>query len=325
MYILKRTLLFLFVSSVISQGLFAQQVEQYSMQSLNMEQYNPAYTGTKDAIEIKGVIRRQWTSFPGSPSTTILNANMPLFIARGGIGLNFKKLNIGAQQNTAVGISYSYHQPLGNGILSGGINLLYSQFQLDGSLLRTPEGDYSEPGFINHNDQKLVKEISNIDIPHLSLGLAYIGEGFKSGVALLNANQPIGQKDSLSYTYNRHLLFNTALNINLGFNIVLRPSVIVRTDFKKVQTEITALFEYNDNITLGVALRGYNSTTIDAIPIITGIHLNDYLSLYYSYDISLSGLRTSHTGSHEVMLNYSLSKTIGKGKPPIIIYNPRTW
>lgn len=321
---MKRTLLYI-VFLVVSQGLLAQQVEQYSMQALNLEQYNPAYTGIKQAIEVKGVLRRQWTSFPGSPSATVLNAHMPLFIARGGIGLNFKKLNIGAQQNTAIGISYSFHQPLNSGILSGGINLMYSQFQLDGSLIRTPDGDYSEPGFINHHDQKLVKEISSIDIPHLSLGVAYIGENFKSGVSLLNANQPIGKKDSLSYTYNRHLLFNTAFKISLGSNITLRPSVIVRTDFKKVQTEITALFEYNDNITLGVAFRGYNSNTIDAVPIITGIHLNDYLSLYYSYDVGLSRLRTSHTGSHEIMLNYSLSKTIGKGKPPIIIYNPRTW
>lgn len=295
------------------------------MQMLNVEQYNPAYTGLQDAIEIKGVYRKQWATFPGSPSAAVLNTHMPLYIARGGIGLTFKNLQIGAQHNTSLGISYSYHQSLSNGILSGGVSLQYSQFRLDGSSLRTPDGNYSEPGLINHNDQKLVSEIANIDIPHVSLGFAFVNEKFKTGISLLNANQPIGNRDSLSYTYNRHILFNTELLFELGNNITFKPSVFIRTDFVKVQTEISALFEYNNNINLGVAFRGYNSKTIDAIPIITGVRLNDYLSLYYSYDIGLSGLKTSHSGSHEVMLHYSLSKTIGKGQPPIIIYNPRTW
>jgi len=303
----------------------AQQVEQYSMQMFNLEQYNPAYTGMKESIEVKAALRKQWVSFPGSPSSTVLNAHMPLYIAGGGIGLSFKNLKIGAQQNTAFGIAYSYHQSLGNGTLSGGVSLNYSQFRLDGSLLRTPDGDYSEPGLINHNDQKLVKEITNVEIPHISVGVAFVNNNFKAGLSLLNANRPVGKRDSLSYTYHRHLLFNAERSFDLGRSIVFTPSLFVRTDLKKVQTEISALFRYNDNITLGVAFRGYNSKTIDAIPIITGIRLNDYLSLYYSYDIGLSKLRTNQAGSHEVMLTYSLSKTIGKGKPPIIIYNPRTW
>ncbi len=321
---MKKALLYI-VLLITSKGLTAQQVEQYSMQMLNLEQYNPAYTGLKESIEIKGVLRKQWVSFPGSPATTILNAHMPLFIARGGIGVSFKKLKIGIQQNTSLGIAYSYHKTIGNGTLSTGLSLHYSQFQLDGSLIRTPEGDYSEPGLINHNDEKLIATISNINIPHFSLGFAFVNDRFKSGITLLNANRPIGKKKDLSYTYNRHLLINTEYAFDIGTEIVLRPSIIIRTDLIKVQTEISALFEYKNNITLGVAFRGYNSNSVDAIPIITGIRLNDYLSLYYSYDIALSGLRTNQTGTHEIMLNYSLSKIIGKGKPPIIIYNPRTW
>ena len=62
----------------------------------------------------------------------------------------------------------------------------------------------------------------------------------------------------------------------------------------------------------------------DAVALIGGIKLNEKITFGYSYDLTLSGLSNVSNGTHEVLLNYNLGKQIGQGKPPIIIYNPRS-
>ena len=47
------------------------------------------------------------------------------------------------------------------------------------------------------------------------------------------------------------------------------------------------------------------------------------ISFYYTYTIPLSSLRTATTGSHEVMVRYTINQKLGRGILPPIIYNPR--
>ncbi|MFQ5447342.1 MAG: type IX secretion system membrane protein PorP/SprF, partial [Saprospiraceae bacterium] len=61
-----------------------------------------------------------------------------------------------------------------------------------------------------------------------------------------------------------------------------------------------------------------------AIAVLAGFKLSESIKLAYAYDFTLSNLSTVSSGSHEIMLNYNLGKPIGKGRPPKIIYNPRS-
>jgi hypothetical protein len=81
---------------------------------------------------------------------------------------------------------------------------------------------------------------------------------------------------------------------------------------------------YNENIFTGASLRGYNNQTLDAVALVAGFKLSEKITLGYSYDITLSNLNTVSNGSHEILVNYNLGKPIGKGRPPAIIYNPRS-
>jgi hypothetical protein len=87
--------------------------------------------------------------------------------------------------------------------------------------------------------------------------------------------------------------------------------------------DFTTVVRYNDNIMIGTSFRGYNAQTVDAVVVMAGIKVTSDVTLAYSYDLPLSGLSVTNSGSHEVMLNYNLNREIGGGRLPKIIYNPR--
>ena len=81
---------------------------------------------------------------------------------------------------------------------------------------------------------------------------------------------------------------------------------------------------YNENIFVGGSLRGYHGNSIDAVALMGGFKLSEKISIGYAYDLGLSRLKTVNSGAHEILLNYNLGAPIGQGKPPSIIYNPRS-
>ena len=83
------------------------------------------------------------------------------------------------------------------------------------------------------------------------------------------------------------------------------------------------IFNINGNVFGGVGLRGYNSSSLDAMSITAGLSLGRHYRLSYSYDIGLSELKRVNEGSHEILLNYNLKKMIGLGNTPKVEYNPR--
>jgi hypothetical protein len=88
--------------------------------------------------------------------------------------------------------------------------------------------------------------------------------------------------------------------------------------------DFSLITRYNENIFIGASLRGYHSESLDAVALIGGFKLSEKITIGYSYDLTLSSLKTASNGSHEILLNYNLGKAIGKGRPPKIIYNPRS-
>ena len=83
--------------------------------------------------------------------------------------------------------------------------------------------------------------------------------------------------------------------------------------------------EYNDNLFGGVAFRGYNNDSRDALVIMGGFKISNNIKLGYSYDVTLSDLQLVSSGSHEILLNYNLNKRYVFSKPPNTIYHPRAF
>jgi len=313
------TLFSLFLSCQLA---VAQQSPQYSIYMFNKYAFNPSYAGLDNSISLTGVYRQQWAGLPESPKQQSVNVHTPFYFAGGGLGLAVENQTLGAQGQTSFALTYSYHLPVGDGILSLGASGGYVQRSLDGSKIRTPDGKYDE--LILHNDQTLPDTKISGGGMTFNFGAYYKAEQLEIGISALNlSEQQIDLNGNVAFQLSRSYYLNLGYSLDIGKNVVLLPSVLLKSTFLQTQIDFSALFRYNDNIFVGGSFRGYNSETIDGVAIIGGFKLNEKITIAYAYDLTLSELSTVSNGSHEIMLNYNLGKVIGKGKPPHIIYNPR--
>lgn len=312
------SLLFLLCAS----SLGAQQPMQFSQYMFNKYQMNPAYAGFDFSLNVTGIYRSQWNEFANSPVSQNINAHLPMYLLNGAVGINVANEQIGYFNNTLSTISYNYVYETRIGLFSGGIKGGFIQSALNGSALRSPDGIYEGRTF-SHNDLTL-SEISQTGIGVLyGAGVYFIGNYFETGVSL-------SQLPSQSVSYNptkvefipyMNFYFESEIDINDFLSI--SPSLLIKTDFIETQIDVSSVAKFNGNIFGGIGLRGYNSKSIDAAVLIAGWKFNEHYTLSYAYDIGLSALRSSHEGTHEILLSYNLNKLIGAGLPPKIIYNPR--
>ncbi len=312
-----------FVIAAFSSKSFAQQPAQYSLFMLNKYHYNPAYNGLDESLSLTSVFRKQWVGLTGAPLNVNFNAHLPIEYLSSGVGLGFEYDVIGAYKNLSIRASYSYILDFGDkGKLSLGMAGRFLQKNLDGSQLLTPQGDY-ESG-INHNDP--IVPIVNETGSSFSFDVAayYKHAFFEIGIAAINLTQPTLQlATEAKVTYNRAYFLNASGTIKLNNFLDLHPSFLLKTDFVKFQPELALLIKWNENVFGGVAFRGFDTLSLDAVVFIAGMHITPNLMLAYSYDLSIGSLNSYNSGSHEVVLNYNLNKKIGKEIPSKIIFNPR--
>ncbi len=319
--IIRRSLLFsfLYLSIVTCYG---QQAMQFSQYMFNKYQMNPAYAGFDFSLNVTGVYRSQWNEFATAPTTQSINAHLPLYFLNGAMGISVSNEQLGYFNNTMGTVSYNYVYESSIGLFSAGLKAGFMQSTLNGSALRSPDGEYEGQTF-NHNDPTL-SEISQSGVGVIyGAGVYFIGDFFEGGLSITELpSQRISLNDT-KVELAPYLNFYFESGIYINDELTLTPTLLVRTDFVEVQTDLSLVAKLSGNIFGGIGLRGYNSTTIDAAVILAGWRFNEHYTLSYGYDIGLSSLRGSHEGSHEILLNYNLNKLIGAGLPPKIIYNPR--
>jgi type IX secretion system PorP/SprF family membrane protein len=303
----------------------AQQATQHSLYMLNPYNFNPAYAGLNKSLNASIGYRTQWVGLDGNPKTTFATMDLPLSIISSGVGISFQSESIGARNGLNAKVSYNYIKKIGDGQLSFGASGGIVQGTLDGSKLRTPEGDYTQ-GTLDHRDNILSLASVRGLVPTFDLGVFYKNEKLEGGLSILNITEPSLKLDgdkAVSATLKRGYMGFIAANFNLLSSITVHPSVMIKSDAVQTQIDFSTFFKYNDNIFLGASFRGYNKNSIDAVAILGGLRLNPKLQLAYSYDLGLSELKNVTQGSHEIMLQYNLGKEFGRGKLPPIIYNPR--
>lgn len=300
-----------------------QQATQYSMYMLNPFAYNPAYAGLDYSLSATGVYRNQWVGLAGSPEQQLLQAHMPLYLLGGGIGIQLENDRLGVEQHLRASLSYAWHRTVGRrGIFSLGVRAGLHQAVLDGTLMRTPGGNY-EGATIDHQDLLLPGARMQALSPNAMLGAFYQSDYLEVGLAVENPVPIELQFDGFSYTPARSYNAIVRYRWDIDRTWMLQPSVMVKSIIDQTQVDFSALIYYNDNIMGGASFRGYHSYSVDAAVLMAGFRLTEQIWLSYAYDITLSPLRQVSAGSHEVMIHYNLGKPIGRGKLPPIIYNQR--
>ncbi len=305
-------------------GLAAQQLAQYSLYMLDPVQLNPAYAGLGNTLVATASYRSQWASLPGSPVGQRISAHLPISVISSGIGISGEQDVLGARRYARFGLDYNFQLVGRRSVLSFGLNARMNQLQLDGGLLRTASGVYNEPNIVLHNDDLL--PITQINNQQLSFGLGayYQGERIEAGVSVLHLNAPSIALNDIDWLLERQYNVFLRAQFDLFGAWQVFPTMLLRSDGIQTQADFSALLRHENTIFLGASFRGYNENSSDAVILMAGLNVSPQITLAYAYDLTLSGLRSVQSGSHEILVQYNLGKPIGQGSPPPIIYFPRT-
>lgn len=313
--------LLFFLSHTLVNG---QQSPQYSLFGWNKMNWNPAFAGLDHSLSVTGHVRSQWQGISDNPETQQINAHFPVYFLSSGFGLLLENDATGPFSNLRIGLNYSYQLDLGNGILSLGLALEQVQRDLDGTRILTPDGSYQDGLPLDHADGTLpLSRVSGSTI-NFSTGVYYYTEKFEAGFSIRNLTEPSIDLETTAILLNRHYFAFASYDYYLGSAFMLQPAVQLSLVNGNLQTNAGVSIHYNDNIFAGASLRGYSSSTNDAIAIMAGVKLSENLRLAYAYDAGISGLTNAHSGSHEILINFNLNKQIFGGRLPKIIYNPRS-
>jgi len=307
-------------------GVFAQQDPQLSNYMFNVLEFNPAYAGSENMVSGVLQARTQWDGITGHPFTGLLGVHTPIPTINSGLGIEVTDDQEG-QLNTFTGhINYAYLIKFSRkSVLSLGVQGGVMQASLDGANLRSPQGVYTG-GTINHNDPLIPVGFATSTAPDAGAGAYFhtdkLGLGF-SVQHILPSNflfsGPAGNSEiSAMPTYYGY----GSYYIKLSGTLTLRPCFLIKADDTHQQGDIDMMLLYKDVFYIGAGYRGISTTDEDAGIVLLGIKLTDNWFLGYSYDLTISGLASYESGTHELFLKYTYA-LIRPPKPGKSIYTPR--
>lgn len=313
-------LLLLLVLSVVPE-LKAQQEIQFTQYIFNTLSVNPAYAGYKDQWFAQMALRNQWAGLEGAPKTgqVSIDGILSPYSRNIGAGLQVTSDKLGPQTATTVYMNYAYRLRLNDEDtkrLSFGIAAGIGSYGLDGSEFSPVDG----------SDGSVFSGNENVWKWNLRLGMYYYSPKWYAGVSVMNVldnddNNIFGTDDSYyNIIQNRHIYFITGAIFDLNPDLKLRPSILVKEDFKgPTSLDLNAMLIFNEKFWFGAGYRtgislwekdykDYSPGKLETTNAITGIvqfYVTDRFRIGYSYDYMLNTLGNTENGSHELTLGYT--------------------
>lgn len=286
----------------------AQQDPQYTMYMWNMLAVNPAYAGSKDALEVTAVGRRQWVGLPGAPATDAILFHTPLRGTGLGIGGSVAGDRTGPMRSTRSSIDLAYrirtgkHTRLSFGIKSG-INSTSIK------LSEIPGVDPEDPVFMSD----LPARIS----PNVGFGIHYWGRVGYVGLTMpriLTTTHSMDTRwsETVLYREARHVHLLAGMIAKLSSDLVFKPSFMVKaTPGAPLAADLSAHLIHRDRIWMGLSYRSAKELSATL-----AMRFAERFKLGYAYDLSFSQLTSYHGGSHELMLGYELRSVQNRVRSP---------
>lgn len=278
----------------------AQQDIQITQNMFNKFAVNPAYAGATSNLNASVLHRSQWVGFEGAPTSQIFNLEVPVYALAGGVGLNVVNDAIGnGFRYRQVGATYAFRGKLGDETFLGlGFNAGFFNIDFNyDTWLASDGGDGS-------NDPHIPDVDASAIVPDFGVGAYLQYKNFNFGVSsthIVEFDAELdGGKDAV-YGSNRHYYFIGEANFEMNRLWSIAPSVFIKTDEVKPQFDFATNFIYKDLFTVGAAYR-----TFDAVAIMASYKYDNKILVGYSYDITISELKSYQSGSHEVFVRYSL-------------------
>ena len=292
-----------FVINTSVWGQFDAQITQYMYNKTIM---NPAAVGEQQMIEIFGLQRLQWISIDNAPRTTFLSVHSPFSVGNSqhGGGLRLVNDEFGIFSNQQFSLQYAYKFKLGEGKLSIGTNIGFSNIVFKGDSVHLVESDYFSPA----QDPIIpTTSVSGMGLD-LGLGIYYSTKDWYAGMSVLHLPETSIQLGDVGDFFTKRLY-----TVSGGYNFELKnpdyklkTSALIITDLVSWNPNVSLLLDYKDKYWGGLSGR------LDAISFLLGIRVLNGLMIGYSYDLPITTIIAVSHGSHEICLGYEFSLAFDK-------------
>ena len=276
------------IFSLSSLGLFAQQDPMFTHYMFNMSTVNPGSVGHTDYSSVMNVNRYQWVGFDGAPRTHTLNADIPIQKIHCGAGFTYVMDKVGPEKTNNFYIDYAYHLKVADNLKLGlGLKAGFRVFSS------------SLTNLTNEADPEFASNINGKITPNFGVGAFLYNDKFYVGLSspkILNHRYV----NSVNGGEKRHYFLVSGYVLPIKTDLIFKPSVYIKyIEGAPVSFDITANFLLKNTVWFGVMYRRG-----DAIGFLTQLELNDRFRFGYTYDLTLSKIRTVSKGTHEIMLAY---------------------
>ena len=263
---------------------------------------NSAYTGSRDALNITGFYRNQWTGFDGAPTSQSLTVHTPFMKQKMGLGLSIEHDNIGINNKMSLQLSYAYRLQLGFGRLALGV---HGQVKRD-------DMDWTNTNPNSSTDQSIPYTDNSLFLPNVGTGIYFDNDFMYLGLSV-----PYLIENKLDYSgntanvstgsvQNRHYYLMTGGIIPLAENLLMKPAIMARYVVDSpVEVDFNLSFLINEFLWLGASVRTGNTYSA-----IAQLHLKQNVVVGYAYDFTFTKLHNFQSGTHEVMFSIDLGKKI---------------
>lgn len=294
----------------------AQQDPAFSQFWYTTQYYNPAYSGVSGFSDLNVLHRTQYAGYrptfdeSGNPVTQYIALSTPIFRIRSGAGLYLINDKIGPMTNLQIQASYAYHLAVGKSKLSFGFNIgVWSQAV-----------NFDDYRFFDPDDPLIGSGKQSQVQPDMGVGLYYRAEKYWGGIAvkhIISTKFDFGS-DQLRGDLNQTIYFDAGYKYEVNYDFVLRPMLLVKTDFNTYAIDLALLGTYKERFIGGLSYRQQESVTATL-----GYNAlkQKNLRLSYAIDLVVQGTDAKSLTSHEFTLGYMMPVLTGGGKK--VVRTPR--
>ena len=301
-------LVVLLMAVVLVRAQFDAQIGQYMLMPAS---YNPAAVGDGDLMRVYASHRMDFTGIQDAPMTTYFSFSSPFVIGKShhGVGVRFMNDRFGLFTNQSLYLGYAYKFRIGKGRLAIGVdagflNLSFASDSVDTGAGNDEYHDEHDPAIPNAAGGASEKGVSGMGFD-MNIGVYYTTSKWWAGVSYAHVMQPTLEWGS----ENTEISVNGTMYIVGGYNWQLKnknwmllPSMMVQTDFRSWDVNLTMLAQLKKRYRFGLGYRLAGSVNI-----LLGMDIVNGLQIGYTYELPANALLKESYGSHEVYLAYGFN------------------
>jgi type IX secretion system PorP/SprF family membrane protein len=289
-------LIVILLLSVSLTKVHAQQELNYTQYMYNPLRINPAYAGSKDGLDLFGLVRSQWVGLENGPEQQAFSVHGKLG-SNLGLGVSIVNESVFVTRRTFLSASLSYTLNFRDSKLAFGINAGGDFFDLNFSKAN---------GSFTGGDPALSENVQNQFSPQIGVGLYYYTDYFYFGLSIPRLlkndhfNEDSVNSPGVSYTAEDvsqyHLMGGYVFDLNQ--DIKFKPSALLTLiTGAPISLNTSVNFLFYDKLTLGA---GYQWDA--SVSALVALKATKSLMLGFAYDKSTTKLEGFNNGTFEVFL-----------------------